>query len=101
MCGTPSERAYLLDLVISEILGYTLEDSEMYALIKNDHGGYYGSTVFGYYTWGTATDDYERYLERMFSQYYVVLNEEKDRLINCYVYQSENKFITKNILISS
>ena len=71
----------------------------MYALIKNDYGGYYGSTVFGYYTSVTATDDYKRYLERMFSQYYVVLNEEKDRLIDCYVYQSENKHITKHILI--
>lgn len=50
----------------------------MHAIVRCGQGQHYISTVFGYYCKITATDDHERYLERIHNQYFLVLNKEKN-----------------------
>ena len=72
----------------------------MHAIIRLGNGKYYISAVFGYYNNITATDDYERYLEGIYSQYYIVLNKEKTSLIKQYVFtKKKNGSLEPNILI--
>lgn len=71
----------------------------MHAIIRLGNGKYYTSAVFGYYDNITATDDYERYLESIYSKYYIVLNKEKTTLMKQYVFDRKNRHLSPNILI--
>ena len=72
----------------------------MYAIIRNGQGDYYTSLVFGYYRKITAVDDYQRYLEKIHNQWYVVLDKTKKRLIKQIVYPSKEKYLSPRILIT-
>lgn len=71
----------------------------MHAIVRCGQGQHYISTVFGYYCKITATDDYERYLERIHNQYFLVLNKEKKRLIKQYIYDENSKYLDPSVLI--
>lgn len=71
----------------------------MYAIVRNGKGHFYTSAVFGYFCEFTATDDYERYLERIHNQFYLVLDEKKERLVKKYVFPKEIKCLDPQILI--
>ena len=53
----------------------------MHAIIRQGNGKYYISAVFGYYNDVKSEDDYQRYLERIHTPYYIIFNEEKTKLI--------------------
>ena len=53
----------------------------MHALVNQGNGKYYVSYVFGYYTDITATDEYERYVQSIHSPYFIVWDENKQKLI--------------------
>ena len=61
----------------------------MHAIIKMGDGKYYISSVFGYYNDVKSEGDYQRYLERIHTPYYVVFNEEKTKLIKWYNMQPD------------
>lgn len=71
----------------------------MYAIVRNGNGTFYTSAVFGYFCKITATDDYQKYLERTHNQFYLVLNEKKDRLIKKFVFPWGNKYLDPQVLI--
>lgn len=71
----------------------------MHAIVRCGQGRYYISTVFGYYCEITATDDYERYLESIHNQYYLVLNKEKNRMIKQYIFDKNSKYLDPSVLI--
>ena len=64
----------------------------MYALIRQGSGKYYGSTVFGFYKEGS--DPYD------FDEYYIVLNEEKNRLIRQFEFEPRKRFLNKLVLLT-
>lgn len=43
----------------------------MHAIIRQGNGQYYISAVFGYYSDVKLEDDYQRYLERIRTPYYI------------------------------
>ena len=53
----------------------------MHAIICQGNGKYYVSAVFGYYRDIDATDDYERYLQKIHKPYWIVWDEDQKRLI--------------------
>ncbi|MBQ1925043.1 MAG: hypothetical protein II767_10440 [Proteobacteria bacterium] len=71
----------------------------MYALIRLGHGKYYGSYVFGYYENIVSTDEYQRYVESIYSPYYVVLNEEKTRLVRVFEMAQNKPQLIRQVLI--
>ncbi len=71
----------------------------MYAIIRLGNGKYYISAVFGYYCVITATDDYQRYLEGIHNQYYLVLNEGKNELVKQYIFDRNSKYLEPSVLI--
>ncbi len=71
----------------------------MHAIIRIGDGKYYVSSVFWYYNDVKSEDDYQRYLERIHTPYYVVFNEEKTKLIKWYNMQSDTEFLIKQVLI--
>ena len=71
----------------------------MHAIIRLGEEKYYCSAVFGYVCRITAVDDYQRYLEGIHNQYYLVLNQEKDRLIKQVIFPWGNKYLNPTILI--
>lgn len=71
----------------------------MHAIIKMGDGKYYISSVFGYYNDVKSEGDYQRYLERIHTPYYVVFNEEKTKLIKWYNMQPDTEFLIKQVLI--
>lgn len=71
----------------------------MYAIVRNKDGSHYTSAVFGYFCRITAADDYQRYLEGIHNQFYVVLNEAKDSLIKKHIFPSDNKYLDPQVLI--
>lgn len=71
----------------------------MYAIVKSKSGHFYTSMVFGYFCEITATDDYQQYLESIHNQYYLVLSEDKSRLVKKYVFPWKNKYLDPQILI--
>lgn len=71
----------------------------MYAIVRNKNGTFYTSAVFGYFCKVTAIDDYQRYCERTHNQFYIVLNESKDRLIKKFVFPWEDKYLDPQVLI--
>lgn len=71
----------------------------MYAIVKSKSGHFYTSMVFGYFCKITATDDYQQYLESVHNQYYLVLSEDKSRLVKKYVFPWKDKYLNPQILI--
>ena len=72
----------------------------MYAVIRKPTGGYYTSMVFGFYTQITATDEYKRYLESFQNRYYIVLNEEKKKLIKQPMFRPKTRKIDLMVLVT-
>lgn len=72
----------------------------MYAIIRQGEGKYYTSTVFGYFHDVKSTDDYQRYLERIYSPYYIVWNEEKTHLVKVFAMQPNTKYLIPQVLIT-
>ncbi|MDC7288225.1 hypothetical protein NXH76_10445 [Blautia schinkii] len=72
----------------------------MYAIIRQGGGKYYTSTVFAHYDNVSATDDYGKYLDGIYSRFYIVLNPEKTTLIKQYVYDRGNEFLERLVLIT-
>lgn len=64
----------------------------MYAIVREGNGQYYTSMVFGYYDKGRNSNDYKH-------RYWVVLNKEKNALINQSVIFSDNKYLSAVVLI--
>lgn len=71
----------------------------MHAIVRQGKGKYYISAVFGYYSDVKSEDDYQRYLERIHTPYYVVFNEEKTKLIKWFNMQPDTKYLVKQVLI--
>lgn len=72
----------------------------MYAIIRKGNEKYYTSYVFGYYCKITSSDDYQKYSDSIYNQYYIVLNKEKNKLIKKYVFQKEQKSLIPQVLIT-
>jgi len=71
----------------------------MHAIIRCGKGEYYLSTVFGYFCNITATDNHQKYLERIHNQYYLVLDKDKKKLIKQYTFNKASKYLDLSILI--
>lgn len=71
----------------------------MHAIIRMGEGKYYVSSVFGYYNDVESDDDYQRYLERIHTPYYVVFNEDKTKLIKWLNMQPDTKYLIKQVLV--
>lgn len=71
----------------------------MHAIIRQGDGRYYVSYVFGYYRNVTATDDYERYIEGIQNPYYVVWDENKEKLIKWFAMKPNTKYLIPQVLI--
>ena len=72
----------------------------MYAIVRKSDGSSYPSMVFGYYRFITAKKDYQRYLESVHNQFYIVLNEEKTKLIAQIIFDWNAKYLDPLILIT-
>lgn len=82
----------------------------MYALVKQDDGKWYDSTVFGYYDdvkstddYQRYTDDYQRYKESIETPYYVVFDPERKCLRKQFMFPSNltGKLSTHVLIIDS
>jgi len=71
----------------------------MYALVRQGNGKYYVSAVFGYYRDITATNSYQRYLERIHKPYFIVWDSEEKRLIRCLKMTPNTQYLIPQILI--
>lgn len=71
----------------------------MHAIIRQGNGKYYISSVFGYYNDVKSEDDYQRYLERIHTPYYIIFNEEKTKLIKWFNMQPDTKYLINQVLI--
>lgn len=71
----------------------------MHAIIRQGEGRYYVSTVFGYYHNVRSTDDYQRYLERIHTPYYVVWDEKHEKLVKCFAMQPDTEYLIPLVLI--
>ena len=71
----------------------------MYAIVRQGNGKYYTSTVFGHFRDIKSTADYQRYLESIYSPYYIVWNEEKTHLVKVFAMQPNTKYLIPQILI--
>ena len=72
----------------------------MLALIRKGNGQYYTSLVFGYYSVSSSIDDdYQKYLDSIYNQFYIVLDESKTKLIKRAVFDRKNKSLEPLILI--
>lgn len=71
----------------------------MHAIIRQGTGKYYISSVFGYYNDVKSEDDYQRYLERIHTPYYIIFNEEKTKLIKWFNMQPDTKYLINQVLI--
>ena len=71
----------------------------MHAIVRQGGGKYYVSAVFGYYHDVKAKEEYERYLEQIYSPYYIVWNEEKTALCKVHAMMPDTKSLIPQILI--
>lgn len=72
----------------------------MLAIIRKGNGQYYTSLVFGYYSVSSSIeDDYQKYLDSIYNQFYIVLDESKHKLIKQTVFDRNNKYLQPLILI--
>ena len=58
------------------------------------------SPVFGYYRDVKSEDDYQRYLERIHTPYYVVQDEAGEHLVKQFAMQLNTKYLIPQILIT-
>lgn len=71
----------------------------MHAIVRQGEGKFYISPVFGYYNNIKAKDGYQRYLEKIHSPYYVVLDETGKHLIRWLAMQPNTEYLIPQILI--
>ena len=71
----------------------------MHAIIRQGNGKYYISSVSCYYSDVKSEDDYQRYLERIHTPYYIVFNEEKTKLIKWFNIQPDTEYLIKQVLV--
>ncbi|MEG0913768.1 MAG: hypothetical protein RSD08_07235 [Oscillospiraceae bacterium] len=71
----------------------------MHAIVRLGNGKYYISAVFGYYNNVKSMDDYQRYIERIHSPYYIVWDESKSRIVKRYAMQPNTKYLIPQVLI--
>ena len=71
----------------------------MHALVNQGNGKYYVSYVFGYYTDITATDEYERYVQSIHSPYFIVWDENKQKLIKWLRMVPNTNYLIQQIII--
>ena len=72
----------------------------MYAIVKTQNGTYYTSPVFAhYYKESNSKDKYQRYLDSIYNQFYIVLDQGKKHLVKQYVFYKENKYLEPQIHI--
>lgn len=71
----------------------------MHGLVRLKGGKYYDTEIFGYFCPISSADDYERYHQRIYNQYYLVLNEDKSALCRQYVFDSGIKYLDPAVLI--
>lgn len=71
----------------------------MHAIIRQGEGKYYVSPVFGYYENIKSADDYQRYLESVYSPYYIVWNESRTCLIKWFAMQPNINYMIPQILV--
>nr|DAV24372.1 MAG TPA: hypothetical protein [Caudoviricetes sp.] len=57
------------------ILQMKREQQKIYAIVKQENGQSYTSMVFGYYCPVQSRDGYDRYLESIHNQFYIVLDK--------------------------
>ena len=73
----------------------------MYAIVKTQNGTFYTSAVFAhYYKKSNSEDEYQRYLDSIYNQFYIVLDQDKKRLVKQYVFNRENKYLEPQIHIT-
>lgn len=71
----------------------------MRAIIRQGEGRYYVSTVFGYYQNVKSTDEYQRHLESIHTPYYVVWDENHEKLVKCFAMQLDTKYLIPLVLV--
>lgn len=71
----------------------------MHAIVRCGQGQHYIATVFGYFCKVKTTDDYQRYLEGIYNRYYLVLNNEKNKLVKQYIFDRSSKYLDPSVLI--
>lgn len=72
----------------------------MIAIIRKGNGQYYTSLVFGYYSVSSSIDDdYQKYLDSIYNQFYIVLDESKTKLVKQVVFDRNNKYLEPLVLI--
>lgn len=71
----------------------------MYAIIRDGKGGYYTSTVFGYYCPVSTQNSRKRRLESIHNQFFVVLSEDKKRLVKKEIFPRKNRRLDPLVLI--
>lgn len=71
----------------------------VYAIVKNQNGTFYTSPVFAYYCRITSTNEYQKYLDSIYNRFYVVLNQDKTRLIKQYVFDRSSQYLQPRIHI--
>lgn len=71
----------------------------MHAIIRQGNGKYYVSAVFGYYNNVKSEDDYQRYLERIYSPYYIVWDENRQKLVKVYEMEQGTKYMITQVLV--
>ena len=72
----------------------------MHAIVRQGNGKFYVSPVFGYYRDVKSEDDYQRYLERIHTSYYVVWDEAGEHLVKWFAMQPNTKYLIPQILIT-
>lgn len=72
----------------------------MYAIVKQKNGQSYISMVFGYYCPVQSQDGYDRYLESIHNQFYIVLDKAKTQLVKHVVFPASEKYLDPGILIT-
>ena len=73
----------------------------MYAIVKKQDGTFYTSYVFAHYyeKADVSKHTYKKYIDCIYSQFYVVLNQEKTELIKQHVFYRSNKYLEPQIHI--
>ena len=71
----------------------------MHAIVRCGRGQWYVSTVFGRYCKVTATEEYQIYQDEVHNLYYLVLNEEKNKLVRQYVFDKNSIYLDPSVLI--
>ena len=71
----------------------------MYAIIRDGKGGYYTSTVFGYYCPVSTQNSRKRRLESIHNQFFVVLSKDKKRLVKKEIFPRRKRRLDPLVLI--